>query len=271
MRLFRKTCPLAAALVVVLCLSSGASAHQPYARPIAEFWIPDGGKLTVEKLYGDGVVRPDPVRGQVKDDRGAVVALTLVGLDATSYCPELRRCWILIFDQRSVRPTIWRLQPNDINWTAPIRRITWPEDDDQPAPVGFVVEEDGALQLYGMLYRFYAPRQPAMMAFIAWCGLLYAYRLRRLVRRATEETGIRRMVGAFYWPWQALMLLLCVLAFSLGVWFPLASPMLGDLPVSVFAANLASAILARRTVEFGWRRLRGALRRRGPPTSPTVP
>lgn len=99
-------------------LEMQAYAHSPYA-------IPEGiietnhGKIQVERYFGDGIIlAPDPVRGQLRDERGIVIAESPVNFNGVVFCPSLQHCWTFLFNPFATLPTAWKLAPEKIDWHA---------------------------------------------------------------------------------------------------------------------------------------------------------
>jgi|GEM_PF-3491539 len=80
-----------------------AEAHSPYAIRQSIISGPNQNPLIVEKLFGDGViVSSDPVRLQIRNKNGAVIAYTQTALHVSVFCPTIQFCWAFPYDNSAI-------------------------------------------------------------------------------------------------------------------------------------------------------------------------
>jgi hypothetical protein len=212
--------------VLAALLGQPALAHRPYTVEQKTLTFSDGRSATLELLFGDGIFFADPGRGQLKDEKGAVVAWTPAADGVISYCPSIDHCWVFLFSSRTpVAP--WLLKPDAINWAAPVEPPIFPEADDRP-PQGFTENHTSWAFLLGitiLLVRF-SPGLTAM--FVPYAGMIF---LERLV-------GSERPSGTRF--------VLIVLWLVLGLYELLAACFMGELlafPWIMLVAALGCAAL----------------------------
>ncbi len=126
--------------VLWLVAASGipANAHSPYTREVKTLPGPNGEALVFEKLYGDGIVSADPVRLQVVNRHGAVVAFTPTALEVGLICPSIKNCLAYTYTSSSVWVELYSLDYQHLDFNrrdAVTERMEYPEYEDKP--VGF--------------------------------------------------------------------------------------------------------------------------------------
>lgn len=140
-----------AAMLALLLPAAPAARAEPASRPhvseVRPLALPDGSPGRIELLHGDGFIAADPVRAQVRDSMGRVLAWTPAGVAAALSCPEAARtdaCRAFVFGQ-APWPTVWVPDPAgyapDARAPAPVLAGDWagpfPGFDTQPASIGF--------------------------------------------------------------------------------------------------------------------------------------
>lgn len=102
-------------IVLGLFLSGSiiVEAHRPYAIKQGYIKSPSGESVIVEKLYGDGIFYADPVKVQLRNRFGAVIASAKTGSDYY-FCPNIDYCWVFVYGQFLVEP--FKLDADSINW-----------------------------------------------------------------------------------------------------------------------------------------------------------
>ncbi len=95
-------------LLASLCFLSmlPAQAHRPYA--VKEYTIqgPNKQNMIVEKLFGDGIFSGDPVRLQIRNQQGAVIAHSQTATHVGVFCPSIQFCWAFPYDDLLVEPLL---------------------------------------------------------------------------------------------------------------------------------------------------------------------
>jgi hypothetical protein len=95
-------------LLASLCFLSmlPAQAHRPYA--VKEYTIQGPNKQTmiVEKLFGDGIFYGDPVRLQIRNQQGAVIAHSKTATHVGVFCPSIQFCWAFPYNDLLVEPLL---------------------------------------------------------------------------------------------------------------------------------------------------------------------
>jgi hypothetical protein len=226
-------------LLLVFLSSSAASAHSPYARPVASFVTADGRALSIELYYGDGIFFADPVRGQVKDSRGAVVAYTPVGVNAAASCRSLDDCLIYLSNGIGVVESAWRLDIAQADWGADISDDFYVNFAEHARPLGFV-EQDDALSMRALLAFMSHDARPLLILASLWLFGRYAHLgLRTLGRRYGGVWRVAIWLGGAV---RGVSLLLAVL-FGYGL------VVAGGFPMTLFLGLVIAAVALRSVVE----------------------
>lgn len=194
---------------------SPARAHQPYIEPVAEIVAPDGRRLRLEILFGDGILWEDPGRGQLRTLDGKVVGRTPTGLSVAGSCASADpwTCRIFVKCGSFFPRCAWVPDMATVDWEArtfighSFHRTgdPYPEHDTAPAPVGFTrdlrAERAGAslLQL-PFMYAYFGPFLAFSLLAGCWWGAVYATRRARLAElRRRGGTAGSRLLGIALW------------------------------------------------------------------------
>ena len=96
-------------LVLALLTHAPAHAHPPYLLKQGVITDPDGNQVIKEKLYGDGVIVPDPGTFQLRNRHGALLANSPIEDHVASFCPSLNFCWVFPYHVLSLFAVGWSL------------------------------------------------------------------------------------------------------------------------------------------------------------------
>lgn len=155
---------LAAMLALTLLVVPAARA-EPATRPrvseVRPLTLPDGSSGRIELLHGDGFIAADPVRAQIRDGMGRVLAWTPAGVAAALSCPVTARpddCRAFVFGQ-APWPTVWVPDPagyvRNPRLPAPAPAGDWagpfPGFDTHPATTGFRQADGVVDRAWGMV------------------------------------------------------------------------------------------------------------------------
>lgn len=105
-------------LLLLLCIGSTvAQAHDPYARKIATLKDSEGRTVIVEKLYGDGIIGPDPANLQIRNDQGGVVAYSPTGNFLIPICPYIQFCFAIPHSAPFMISPVWKLDYESVDFS----------------------------------------------------------------------------------------------------------------------------------------------------------
>lgn len=108
-----------ACLLLFLCVgSTAAQAHDPYARKIATLKDSEDRTVIVEKLYGDGIIGPDPANLQIRNHQGVVVAYSPAGDFLIPICPHIQFCFAIPHDGPYIISPVWKLDYKSVDFSA---------------------------------------------------------------------------------------------------------------------------------------------------------
>jgi hypothetical protein len=96
-------------LILILALigvthATPAEGHSPYIKKVLTVKSPAGDPLIIEKLYGDGIFFADPVRLQIRNKNGVVLAYSRTNTHGGVFCPSVRFCWAFPYDGLLAEP-----------------------------------------------------------------------------------------------------------------------------------------------------------------------
>ncbi|HWU00609.1 MAG TPA: hypothetical protein VN229_23425 [Terriglobales bacterium] len=241
---------LVAACLVYGCVTP-AWAHSPYAIAEKDLALDNGSNVRLERFYGDGIIGYDPVRVQLRDPSGFILAYTPVGSSVATFCPQLERCWAFTFWPYSGLPQTWRLVPGAIDWQSRLTTDLGPDFDIEDTALAFTPTNSLVLGLFGTCLRMLQAWPLLALLLTIWFALSYA--MRWLNYRHYRRTGRRLAVFS--------TLLGCLFLFVLMVSVLGFGALFQGLPVLPIIAVLLSAGLMRRLLERflppDWHWLRG--------------
>ena len=167
-------------LSMILCiLAPPASAHSPYEFVDQQFPISGGRSVELVRFYIDGIVAADPGRAELRIGP-AVIAYTPEGSTVRTYCSNLDRCWVTVFQMSSLWPETWQLDNASINWQEPVTVNPFAYDPvnqtDPPSAVAFIPVMKLGLAAISciLLVHDYAAMFSILLAI--WFGLSYGMR-----------------------------------------------------------------------------------------------
>lgn len=106
-------------LVLALLIHASAHAHPPYLLKQGVITDPDGNQVIKEKLYGDGVLFPDPGTFQLRNRHGALLANSPIEDHVASFCPSLNFCWVFPCHVLSLFAVGWSLDTEALVFDKP--------------------------------------------------------------------------------------------------------------------------------------------------------
>lgn len=107
---------LFAVLLVLFCfMTKDAEAHRDYLIKEKIINTPEG-KIIIEKHFGDGIILTDPLRLQVRNTNGEVVAYTPVATHIGVFCPSLEFCVAVPHGTIGATSQPWKLSVENIYW-----------------------------------------------------------------------------------------------------------------------------------------------------------
>lgn len=246
--------------LAVLCGATPAHAHQPYVQPIAEVVAPEGRKLRLEILFGDGILSQDPGRGQLRAPDGKVVGRTPVGRPVSGFCEssDPATCRIIVGCGPFFPNCVWTPDVASVDWEA--RTFVgnsnhrtgdpYPEYDAAPAPVGFARDlrrerADASLLQLPFMFAYTGPLLAFALVVGSWWGAVYATRRARLAElRWRGGTAGSRVLGVVLW------FAVVVLALPVLLWGTLFSYWNMSFWLTAFLIGCAIALLRRAERRF---------------------
>jgi hypothetical protein len=91
-------------MLVGILHATPASAHSSYAVKVKTLEDPNGSSLILEKLYGDGIFFADPVKVQIRNKNGVVIAQSKTATHIGIFCPYIQFCWAFPYETLFVNP-----------------------------------------------------------------------------------------------------------------------------------------------------------------------
>jgi len=236
---------------LVFWTTSPARAHQPYIRPIAKIVAPDGRRLRLELLFGDGILSEDPGRGQLRTLEGTVVGRTPVGHPVAGSCvsTDPSTCRVFVGCGPLFPLCAWIPDMASVDWEARTfignsshrTGDPYPEYDRAPAPVGFARDlrhERASASLFQLpfMYAYFGPLLAFSLLVCSWWGAAYITRRARLTGRVTIG---RQLLGIALW------LAVILLAFPVLLFGTLVSYWQLSFWLTAFFLGCAIALLRR--------------------------
>lgn len=124
-----KQLPLLILALGLLC-ALPVEAHRPYAIKVKTLEAPHGESLILEKLYGDGIFVADPVRLQVRNKNGVVIAHSRTASHVSEFCPSVQFCWAFPYEELFVTPMYLDFKKLKYNETSKSKIPAEPELND---------------------------------------------------------------------------------------------------------------------------------------------
>ena len=133
--LFMKQFSLLVFVLWFLC-AQPVEAHSPYVIKIKTLEVNRTNSLILERLFGDGVVVSDPVRLQVRNNKGVVIAYSATASHVAEFCPLVQFCWAFPYEDSIVTPMYLdfkKLNYNETSESDPPEQLSiYPSDDNKP-------------------------------------------------------------------------------------------------------------------------------------------
>lgn len=109
-------------------------AHKPYGHLQKDLRSPQGERLVLEKVFGDGLFGPDPSSLQLRNRHGAVIAYTPANIFVGVFCPSLDACWAFPHDSILGLGAPYRLEPGSLDYEKPLDPGAMDKAADKSAP-----------------------------------------------------------------------------------------------------------------------------------------
>jgi hypothetical protein len=179
-----------------LIMSWSALSHSPHLGPDEAAWTaPDGRRLTLAMLYGDGIIAADPGRPVVLDEAKRIIALGPLAYDGTIKCERDGVCKVLLGRSSSVDA----VTPDPAGFRAPLMELPYPEYEKdeygfQPTRSTF----DDEWFRWTTAYR-QAPIVSLFFTFLFACFAYWAGAWPLRVARALKPRTGKSVVRCLFW------------------------------------------------------------------------
>lgn len=141
-------------LIIILLISFlplSAHAHRPYIIKDRVIDGPNGQPVIIEKLYGDGIFGPDPVRLQFRNMQGGVIASFPTDINAAIFCPKINFCWVFPYNLIPISVGL-KLDVDSVDFNAPFNRHADMKDDEAEQFKSYLSGAAKQVNSYGFEY-----------------------------------------------------------------------------------------------------------------------